>query len=113
MTNKKFLDEVNILKKLVQTYCSNKHKNILLNNKNLEYNNVKYNIEFSLCAKCNKIVDYSLQRLYECSYDIKPRCRKCKTPCYDKKQWRVIAKIMIYSSILLRLSKLKNRFKRI
>jgi len=115
VTNDKFLDEINILKNFIQTYCHNKHNSddILLVDKSLAYRELSYQMEFNLCSDCNRVLDYSIERLYECPYDTKPRCRKCKSPCYDKKEWRGLAKIMIYSSIFLNLSKIKKRFKRI
>jgi hypothetical protein len=77
----------------------------------LKYNDILYNVEFILCPSCEEMVDYSIQRLYECSHDVKPRCRKCETPCYDKKEWKKIAKIMIYSNVFLKLSSVKNTIK--
>jgi len=114
MTEEKLISEVETLREFVQTYCNNKHdkKNICLINKNIQYKNLSYTLELNLCKECEQTIDYSIQRLYECPYEIKPRCRKCTSSCYEKPQWKAVAKIMMYSGIILGLSKIKNKFKR-
>jgi hypothetical protein len=56
------------------------------------------------------LIDYSIQRLQNCEHDPKPRCRKCPEPCYDKLQWKKVAKVMRYSGIKLGLLNIKNIF---
>jgi hypothetical protein len=48
-------------------------------------------------------------KLQNCPHEIKPRCRKCPTPCYEKQEWKNIARIMKYSAIKLSLGKIKSR----
>jgi len=113
MTQDKFKSEVETLKNFVQIYCHDKHskEDISLYKKTLEYKDISYELETTLCTKCSDIVDYSIQRLYECPYEVKPRCRKCSNSCYDKPQWKALAKIMMYSAVVLGLLKMKNKIK--
>jgi len=114
MTEDKFKSEVETLKNFVQIYCHGKHlkEDIFLNKKVLNYKNISYELETNLCTKCEDVIDYSIQKLYKCPYEEKPRCRKCSSSCYEKPQWKAVAKIMMYSGIILGLSKIKNKFKR-
>lgn len=113
MTEEKFVSEVETLKKFIETYCHNKHKklDISLQNRVLKYKSLSYDFQTNLCSKCEEVINYSIERLNECPYEEKHRCRTCPNSCYEKKQWQTVAKIMIYSGINLGISKLKKRFK--
>ena len=108
MTTQKFEGEVQILKKFFELHCKDKHTNQSIYIKHLEYNDKEYDVELTLCEDCKKLLDYSFDRLLECPHDIKPRCRTCPAPCYEKQQWKSVAKLMRYSGIQLGLTKLKK-----
>ena len=110
MTNKKFEQELKTLSEFFSHYCQDKHKNQFNNIHILEYKNIKYEQNSNLCEECNFLMDYSFQRLMSCPHEIKPRCRKCPNPCYEKEQWKKVAKLMKYSGVKLGLVKLKNLF---
>ncbi len=112
----KFKQEINTLKKFFEVYCENKdtNQNTIIRTLNFKDNEVK--IELHLCDECLRKIDYSFERLLECPHDIKPRCRTCPTPCYEKQQWKEAAKVMRYSGMKLGLNsinkKIKNLFKK-
>ena len=76
--------------------------------KNIESN---INVELNLCEECHSLISYSFDRLKGCPHEIKPRCRQCPNPCYEKQEWKSLAKIMRYSGIRLGLSKIKNKLR--
>lgn len=107
MTNDKFISEVETLKKFFTLYCKDKHP--IQNNymRNLKYKNISHKIELCLCEECSDLINYSIERLEECPHEIKPRCRKCPNPCYEKTKWKKLAKLMRYSGLKLGLLKIK------
>lgn len=111
MKIEKFKNEVATLKKFFEIYCKNKHKNqqdkiIILN-----YKNEHITIQLKLCEECFNTINYSFDRLLECPHEEKPRCRKCPNPCYEKKQWKEVAKTMRYSGLYLGLSRINKTFR--
>lgn len=107
----KFKEEINTLKKFFEVYCKEKHLDQLKITKTFNYKNEEIKVELNLCHECLKKIEYSFDRLLECPHDIKPRCRTCPTPCYEKKQWKEAAKIMRYSGMKLGLRSVSKKFK--
>lgn len=110
MTFQKFTAEVGILNEFFTFYCKSKHKNQTKFIEKINYKNHILNIELDLCKDCNKLINYSFERLQNCPYDIKPRCRKCENPCYDKTHWKELSQVMRYTGIHLEIKKIKNLF---
>ena len=113
MTVEKYEIEITTLKSFFEIYCENKHKNQEKRIVNLRYKEKDFSLELNLCKDCLEAINYSFDRLQNCPYDIKPRCRTCKTPCYEKTRWKSTAKVMIYSALKLSLSKMRRRVKNI
>lgn len=111
MTNEKFISEVETLKKFFTVYCKDKHTNQHKNIKSIDYKSQNYQVELELCDECSELINYSIERLQGCPHEIKPRCRKCPNPCYEKKQWKQLARLMKYSGIQLGILKIKRFFK--
>ena len=111
MKTEKFASEVQTLKKFFELHCKDRHSNQIKYNKQLNYNSIEINVDLELCEECKNLLQYSFDRLIECPHDIKPRCRTCPTPCYEKQEWKKVAKLMRYSGIQLGLSKVKKFFK--
>ena len=111
MEIEKFTSEAKTLKKFFELHCRDKHTNQTHHCKELSYKDEKICLDLELCSDCNKLINYSFDRLSDCPHDIKPRCRTCPTPCYDKNEWKQVAKLMKYSGIQLGLSKIKRFFK--
>ncbi|MCP4970230.1 MAG: nitrous oxide-stimulated promoter family protein [Arcobacter sp.] len=109
----KFKDEINTLKKFFEVYCKNHHNNQQYINKSLHYKNEEIQVELNLCPECLSKLNYSYERLLECPHDIKPRCRKCPSPCYEKKQWKDTAKVMRYSGVKLGITALNKKIKKL
>ena len=109
MTSEKFEIEINTLKKFFELYCKDKHENLVDKEITLEYKDKKFTMNLCLCPTCHDAISYSHQRLIECQHDIKPRCRTCPTPCYEKSRWKNTAKVMKYAAIKLSLTKVKKR----
>ena len=110
MKNEKFIGEVETLKKFFTIYCKDKHTKQHNNIKSIDYKSESYDIHLCLCDECNELINYSIQRLQECPHEIKPRCRKCPNPCYEKPQWKKVAKLMKYSGIQLGILKIRKFF---
>ena len=113
MTIKKFEVEINTLKTFYELYCKDKHENQEKTQINLEYKSNSFILELNLCQECQKSINYSFLKLQNCPQEIKPRCRKCPNPCYEKNEWKNIAKVMKYSAIKLSLGKIKSRILKI
>lgn len=111
MTEEKFQGELQTLEKFFTLNCADKHTNQSLKEYKLEYKNSYHEFTLELCDECHKLISYSHQRLQECPHEIKPRCRKCPNPCYEKKEWKALAKLMRYSGLKLGLIKIKKFFK--
>ena len=109
MTTQKFEHEIETLKVFLQTYCASKHTNQFPIKQNIPYKNFYFSTTLNLCSECFEIFEYSLDKLQNCPHEEKPRCRKCSTPCYEKTQWKQLAKIMRFSGVKLGLLKLKNK----
>ncbi len=108
MTKKKFFSEVETLKSFFELYCKDKHKGQKLYFHSLSYNQKDTFYELELCEECYELIKYSFDRLKECPHEEKPRCRKCPAPCYDKEEWKKLAKLMRYSGVKKGLLKMKN-----
>ena len=109
MTKEKFKIEIDTLKSFFETYCHDKHEDIEERTIILEYKEKVFFIDLKLCPQCFDSINYSFERLKECPHEIKPRCRKCPTPCYEKPRWKEAARVMKYSAIKLSLGKIKSR----
>ncbi|MCR8711061.1 nitrous oxide-stimulated promoter family protein [Aliarcobacter butzleri] len=109
MTEQKYNSEIDTLKKFFELFCKDKHTNLKSRNINLKYKTSSFSLDLYLCDECFEAINYSFDRLQACPHEIKPRCRNCSNPCYEKSKWKNIAKIMKYSAIKLSLSKIKNR----
>ena len=95
MTKEKFEADSATLYRFIKTYCDNKHSD-------------RIKLESTLCAECDYTFNYAIQRLKECTYEIKPSCRDCKTNCYEKGMCKRMAQIMMYSGMRLGLTKLRK-----
>jgi hypothetical protein len=111
MQIEKFKSEVQTLKKFFELHCLDNHTNQTHHCKQMDYNGEEVYVELELCPDCIELIHYSFDRLIECPHDPKPRCRTCPNPCYEKTQWKKVAKLMRYSGIQLGLLKLKRFFK--
>lgn len=50
-----------------------------------------------LCGECEKILGYAVGMRLLCSYDPKPACKKCPTPCYRPGHRETMRSIMRHS----------------
>jgi len=110
MSEEKFQVEIETLKKLLEIYCKDKHNNQERIKKTITYKSLSIDMELTFCKECEVQYEYSVQKLQNCPHIKKPRCRKCPNPCYEKPQWKKLAKIMRYSGTKLKLIKIKNFF---
>lgn len=108
----KFNEELKTLKEFFEFYCNKKHSKQIKNDISLTYKESTIPLRLNLCEECFEKIKYSFERLQECPHEIKPRCRKCPNPCYEKKQWKEVAKIMRFSGINLNLLSLKDKIKK-
>ena len=113
MTINKFETEINTLKRFYELYCKDKHINQELKTITLIYNEKTFSLELDLCEDCQKAINYSFIKLQNCPHEIKPRCRTCPNPCYEKENWKETAKVMKYAAIKLSLVKIKSRILKI
>jgi len=112
MNKEKLITEIDTLKKFFTIYChGNKHNGIKMQNTNVTFQKELYTNEIEICNECLNLINYSFSKLIKCPHDTKPKCRTCATPCYDKNEWKKVAKVMRYSGIKQGLGKIKKFFK--
>ncbi len=103
MDQTKYESEAEILRSFIKIYCDGQgHQNQQIKSFPCKAS------EERLCQECQVLLQYSLERLQACSYAEKPRCRKCATPCYGKKEWKSLAKIMRYSGLQVGVLRVKK-----
>ena len=114
MTNEKFIQDSTTVLKFIQLYCDDKHKDVpkKMAEKQLVYreNDLKCTLTYHLCDTCESTFNISYANLQACPHEDKPSCRKCPAPCYDKTDWKSVARIMKYSGMRLGLNKVKKLF---
>ncbi|BCX79127.1 nitrous oxide-stimulated promoter family protein [Campylobacter sp. 19-13652] len=109
MDSDKFRQEAQTLVKFIQIYCDEKHNDKKLEKSlDISYKDINLTLCTRLCSECDDTLKYALKRLQNCPHEPKPKCRKCKNPCYEKSRYKHMAKIMVYSGVRLGLSKLKK-----
>ncbi len=111
MKLEKYIQEVDTLQTYFQYFCQHNHTNQVIQNNSHSYKNNDFDETLKLCDECFETLKYSLERLQNCQYEEKPRCRTCKTPCYEKSYWKKLAKVMVYSSLRLKLSSFIDKLK--
>jgi hypothetical protein len=111
MQESKFEQELTTLKHFFSLYCHDLHaKSQQEYSWHVIYKATCHDFALKLCPTCHENFDYALQRLTACPHEPKPRCRKCKNPCYEKRSWKALAKVMRYSAIKLNFLKIKELF---
>ena len=114
MTEEKFILDSQTVLKFIQCYCDNEHFKSVKNKNFIRLNykakDLNEEIHFHLCKECEETLNYSYQKLQTCPRDEKPSCRKCPSPCYDKTQWKLLAKIMKYSGMKFGILKIRKLF---
>lgn len=114
MTQEKFIEQVSTLAKFLKANCEDNHSQATKQEINLSLiykdKDLDYSVYTILCKECKELFYYAHERLSECPHEIKPSCRKCPHPCYEKSRWKQMAKIMRYSGMKLGLTKLKKMF---
>ncbi len=114
MTDEKFIHDTKTVLKFIQIYCDDKHKDALKkeNTTKLVYRdyNLDVNVEYNLCSTCRDTFFLSYQKLQQCPHEDKPSCRKCPKPCYERADWKTVAKIMKHSGMKQGLLKIKKLF---
>lgn len=113
MKTEKFENDTRIVHKFIQLYCDKNHTEAAKDRRELllSYHDANLGkIEYNLCETCEQTLLYSHQRLLKCPHDEKPKCRKCQNPCYEKTQWKTLAKIMRYSGMQMGLLRVKKMF---
>ena len=107
MDKEKLYQEVETLEKFFVIYCNDKHPGKQSLHK-LETD--KYEFEFELCDECFKLIEYSIEKLSDCTKDPKPKCRACPDNCYAKEEKKSMSKVMRHSGMKLGLNRLKKMF---
>lgn len=108
MREEKFQSEIKTLDKFFTKYCEDKHSERFSKEYYLKYKECELSFSIYLCKDCHELITYSFEKLSQCPHEIKPRCRKCPSPCYEKPQWKKLAKLMRYSGFQFGLLKVKK-----
>ncbi len=115
MTDEKFIHDSKTVLKFIQVYCDDKHKEEIKSkeSKELFYRDkeLHVSVDYILCTTCKNTFITSYKNLQSCPHEEKPSCRKCPKPCYERPDWKQVAKIMRYGGIKLGLTKLKKLLK--
>jgi hypothetical protein len=53
----------------------------------------------ALCEGCSELRGYAMTRLEKCPYDPKPKCKECKTHCYQPVRRKEIQEVMRVSGM--------------
>jgi len=114
MSDDKFISDSKTVLKFIEIYCNDKHKGLAKKQKTLDLNykekNLHEKLSYQLCTVCENTFLVSYKNLQSCPHDEKPSCRKCPKPCYERSDWKKVAKIMRYSGMKQGLNKLKKLF---
>lgn len=110
MTTEKFTSEIETLQKFFELYCKSNHSSQMLFQKDINYNETVFSYDFCLCKSCNELLSYCLERLQHCPFELKPKCRSCPNPCYEKPKYKAVSKVMRYSGMRFGLTKIKKIF---
>lgn len=110
MKKEKFKSEVETLLKFIAIYCHSNHNEQINAHELITYKQEHIKTNTKLCNNCKELYLYSINRLQNCPHEEKPKCRKCLNPCYEKQQWKDLAKIMRSSGMILGLTKIKKIF---
>ena len=113
MTAEKFKSEIETLKKFFPIYCKDKHTNQIVKEYCIDYEGMHLEFVLELCEECHNLFNYAKDRLLECPHEIKPKCRKCPNPCYEKDKFKQMAKMMRYSGMKLGLTKAAKKLKKL
>jgi len=106
MKIEQYITETGKLKEFIEFYCNKKHINQKKSILKDEYReNRVENIELLLCEDCLDMFLYAKERLSLCEHEPKPKCRKCKTICYDKERYSKLGRIMRFSAVRLKIKK--------
>ncbi|MBD3824584.1 MAG: nitrous oxide-stimulated promoter family protein [Epsilonproteobacteria bacterium] len=109
MDKNKLQSEAATLKLFFESYCEgNSHAKRLVRDFTCRHRDFECTMQVELCDECVAMVGYAIERLEKCPYEEKPKCRKCKEPCYEKSMWKKTAKVMRYSGMRLGLLKAKR-----
>jgi hypothetical protein len=110
MTKEKFASEVKTVHSFIARYCSdNKHAKERKKVFTCKYHAEDYSCDIHLCHECLELLEYSVSRLQNCPHEEKPKCRRCPNPCYEKKEWKKMAKVMRQSAIMLGIEQIKEK----
>ncbi|MHA3962692.1 MAG: nitrous oxide-stimulated promoter family protein [Candidatus Thorarchaeota archaeon SMTZ1-45] len=78
----KIQKEKETVEKMIRLFCEKKHTTL----------------HGSLCSDCQRLLEYSHQRLEQCRYqEDKPTCRKCPVHCYRPTMRDEIRRVMRFS----------------
>ena len=115
MTDEKFIHDTKTVLKFIQIYCDDKHKDTpkIEESIDLIYHEdaLHVNVSYNLCSVCKSTFLLSYQKLQICPHEEKPSCRKCPKPCYERPDWKNVAKIMKHGGMKQGFKKLKKLFK--
>jgi len=115
MTNEKFIHDTKTVLKFIQIYCDDKHEDEPKekNSQKLIYleKDLDVEVNYNLCSTCKETFLLSYRNLQECPHADKPSCRKCPSPCYERPDWKKVAKIMKHSGMKQGLLKIKKLLK--
>ena len=72
-----------LLEKFIGVYCCKKHGSD----------------DGTLCADCAGLRDYAFEKLDNCPFDPKPKCKDCTVHCYQEPYQTKIKKVMKFAGI--------------
>lgn len=100
---KKISRDVNIIARFIEIFCHNKHTDNMKSPIQPKGRIGEYlkDIPIELCPECNKLLCYAVSKRIICSYDPKPKCKKCPTHCYTRGYRERIREVMRFSGAYL------------
>lgn len=111
MESERYLHDTKILQEFFTLYCNAKHADAKkqLVTQELFHDGIAYgNVTAELCSECEALHRYAHAKLSTCKLHPKPKCRTCKVRCYEKTQWKAMAKVMRYAGMQMGAQRVKE-----
>jgi hypothetical protein len=108
MQRAKLQEESAHLERFFSLYCAHNHTCQEVRSFCIMHEERGYVFEAKVCSACGELLEYALQKLAACPHDPKPRCRTCQEPCYEKKEWKALAKVMRYGALRVEFDKVRD-----
>lgn len=96
--------DLKVLRDFIFIYCREKHpqeSKDIFPIKDVKVREVLGEKDLLLCQDCSRLLTHAMAKLLLCSYDPKPKCKKCATHCYAPGYREKIQVVMKFSGLYM------------